>query len=371
MLVKAALQAHAEQQIGRFLKVHKSAHKKFVGASEIGMCLRRIGFAKQMTAPIENWGASRRGVTFEEHFWVPAMRKHYGKNLLFTGKQQKSLIWGNLRATPDGLLVNQPRDVLKSLGVDDIGPSRCIVLDCKSIDPRINLATVKPEHEFQVQVQMALMRITTKYRPDYALVSYTNASFFDDVVEFAVRYDPGVFAQAKQRAATVLKTKTLSELAPEGWITGGAECKYCPFEAPCREMRGEVPLRESTGNLAPGFLEKIIALAREERHWNTIICGAEEEQRKMQHEIKELLRAHDLHRISHDGIVVVWSPVKGRPALDMPALKIAAAKLGLDIQQFETVGQPTDRLTVTIKQQETPARKSRSVSQNQIDQPPT
>jgi hypothetical protein len=71
----------------------------------------------------------------------------------------------------------------------------------------------------------------------------------------------------------------------------------------------------------------------------------------MQHEIKEVLRAHGLNRISHDGITIVWSPVKGRPSFDMPALKTAAAEFGFDIQQFETVGQPTDRLTVTIKEQ--------------------
>ena len=49
----------------------------------------------------------------------------------------------------------------------------------------------------------------------------------------------------------------------------------------------------------------------------------------------------------HDGIVVIWSPVKGRIAFDMPAIREAAEKLGLNIQQFETVGDPTDRLVIT------------------------
>jgi hypothetical protein len=346
-IVKPALQAFAQRRVKAFLK-KRYQPKKFVGASEIGQCIRRIAFAKSNATVTENWGASQRGVTFEDHFWVPAMRAAYKKNLLYTGTQQRSLVLGNLRATPDGLLINQKRDALKHLGVDDIGPSREIVLDCKSLDPRINLATAKSEHEFQAQVQLALMGATTKHRPMYALISYVNASFFDDVVEFAIRYDAKVFEQARKRAAQAL-AKPPSELLPEGWIAGGDECKYCPFAEPCRQMRGDMPTKDVSGNLSKGILEMLAELARNERQWHAKASASEDEQRKIQHQIKELLRAHGLNRIEHDGITIVWSPVKGRPSLDMPALKSAAAKIGLDVQQFETVGQPTDRLTVTIK----------------------
>jgi hypothetical protein len=44
---------------------------------------------------------------------------------------------------------------------------------------------------------------------------------------------------------------------------------------------------------------------------------------------------------------VTWSPVKGRPSWNFPALRSAAAAAGLDLQSFETVGEPTDRLVVT------------------------
>ena len=352
MLVKPALQAHAEKQIKQFHRTRGVSREKLVGASEVGLCLRRIKFAKVVTMPPEGWGATQRGTNFEMNYWVPAMRKHYGKNLLYSGSQQRSLIHGQLRATPDGLLIHQKRNALKDLGVDDIGPSGEIVLDCKTIDPRINLSTPKPEHEFQIQVQMALFNITTRHRPRYGVLSYVNASFFDDVVEFAVKYDPAVYEQARSRAAQVLKPKILPlDLPPEGWIAGGKECNWCPFAAPCQELRGEVPDAVTTiGNFEQGLLDRIAVLAREERRLDATASGIEETQRKIQHEIKELLRVHGLNRIAHDGITVVWSPVKGRPSFDMPALRAAAAKLGLDIQTFETVGQPTDRLTITIRQ---------------------
>jgi CRISPR/Cas system-associated exonuclease Cas4 (RecB family) len=354
MIVQPALQAHAAQQIKNFLKSRRHTQSHYVGASEIGLCLRRTKFTKVSKQIIidgsaEGWGASQRGKTFEDHFWVPAMRKRYGKNLLYSGKQQHSLVRGDLRATPDGLLINQKRNALQDLHVDDIGPSGEIVLDCKTIDPRINLSTPKPEHEFQSQIQLALLRLTTKHRPDYAVISYVNASFYDDVVEFAIRYDASVYETAKKRAALIKKAKVPDALPPEGWIAGGKECEYCPFATACQEMRGDVPSVSKADNLDKGLLVKIVELAREEKRWDAKASASEEEQRKMQHQIKELLKAHGLNRITHDGIVVVWSPVKGRISFDMPALRAAAAKLGLDIQHFETVGQPTDRLVITEK----------------------
>jgi len=44
------------------------------------------------------------------------------------------------------------------IGIEDIGPSCCVVLECKSIDPRANIDEVKPEHLYQVQVQLGLIR---------------------------------------------------------------------------------------------------------------------------------------------------------------------------------------------------------------------
>jgi hypothetical protein len=356
-LVKPALQAHAEMRNKQFQKARGRFYQKYVGASEVGMCIRRIGFAKTRKTLTDSWGAAERGKNFEDHYWLPAMRKRFGKNLLYAGKQQVSLIHGQLRATPDGLLINQPRDILKSLRVDDIGPSRSIVIDCKSIDPRINLAEAKPEHEFQIQIQMALMRITTKHRPDYGVLSYTNASFFDDVVEFAFKYDPGVFEQAKRRAALALNARDPDVLSPEGWIAGGKECEYCPFASECQAMRSAVPQgNKPPSNIDRGVTEKLMALVMEERRLHAMAGELEIEHRKMQYEIKSVLKAHGLNRIESGDIVVVWSPVKGRPSFNFPALKSAAEAAGFNIQQFETVGEPSDRLTVTIKNEAKPRR---------------
>jgi CRISPR/Cas system-associated exonuclease Cas4 (RecB family) len=296
-----------------------------------------------------SWGAARRGSTFESHFWLPAMRRAYGDKLLFTGGRQLTMVHGDLRATPDGLLIEQPRNVLKDLGVPDIGPSQCVVVECKTIDPRIKLAEAKPEHVFQAQIQLGLFRRTTAYRPDVAVISYTNASFFDDIVEFVVAYDDAVFEQGRRRAATIKQSTDPAQLKPEGWIGGGAECKYCPFVTPCTAIRTghEMPV-ESDNTVDPVWLVKITDLAKRERQIATRISGDTEIQRNMQHELKELLKQAGLRQVAGHGVRIVWSPVKGRPSYDWPALREAATKLGLDIQRYETVGEPTDRLQITV-----------------------
>ena len=221
-IVKEAFDNHA-----RFVRRgFKSDRMKTVGASEIGLCSRKIWYVKHNAARdveyVDGWGAARRGVTFEKQFFVPAMRKHYGANLIDTGAQQKRHVDKYLSATPDGILINQKRNLLAGLMVPDIGEGKCILLECKTIDPRINLSEPKGEHVFQAQVQLGLVRKLTKYKPKYCVLVYTNASFFDDNVEFVIEFNPEVFARAEQRAKAIILARDASELKPEGWIDGAS-----------------------------------------------------------------------------------------------------------------------------------------------------
>ena len=357
MLTRPALQEHVSRQREIYRKKTKRSGI-YVGASEVGLCIRRVWYAKQQRLTLNpkhaddptSWGAARRGSTFENYFWVPAMRKAYGDRLLFTGRQQQTMIYEDLRATPDGLLIRQKRDALTALGVSDIGPSRCVVLECKTIDPRIPLERAKPEHVFQAQIQLGMFRRTTEYKPDYALISYTNASFFDDIIEFVVEYDDAIFLQGLARAKQIKQATDPVQLKPEGWICGGQECNYCPFVKPCTAIRTgrEMPLSESAAAVDPGWLVRVTDLAKREREIATRVSADGEAQRNIQNEIRELLREAGLRQVTGHGISITWSPVKGRPSIDMKALKDAASKLGLDIQKFETVGDPTDRLIIRV-----------------------
>jgi hypothetical protein len=167
------------------------------------------------------------------------------------------------------------------------------VVEAKTVDPRINLSEPKMPHVFQVMVQLGLFRKLTKYKPDYGVIVYTNASFFDDVVEFVVRFDPAVFANAERRANRIMISSTAADLKPEGWIKGGDECKYCPFTKSCGSIRGGVPVNDKVAD-DPQFIEETIDLARQEREAKAILEQAEEDHKELQEKIKTHLRRRGL-----------------------------------------------------------------------------
>ena len=120
-----------------------------VGASEVGQCARRVFYGKNSGDPVygassdedyaDPWGAALRGRLFEDYFWVPALRARFGAELLCAGDQQQTFVSGFLSATTDGLLIDQSHDALASLGIAGIGGDGSIVVECKTIDPRIKL----------------------------------------------------------------------------------------------------------------------------------------------------------------------------------------------------------------------------------------
>jgi hypothetical protein len=328
-----------------------------IGASEIGQCIRKIFYVKNVDDPayaiqrdagyVDNWGAQQRGATFEQAFWVPALRTKYGDRLKFAGDAQRSFESGYLSATPDALLTDVPADILAELGVPNIA-SDCLLLEAKTVDPRVKLDGPKPEHRYQVIVQLGLVRELTPFAPEYAVISYADASFWSEITEFAVRFEPDVYENAKARAAKVMTARQASELAPEGFITGGHECRYCPFAKTCGIARHTVP-ELSSAAVDPQFVAEAHDLAVEAKRSQSAVADAETQLRNVQHEIRERLRAKGLRRVAGDDFSIVWSPVKGRQSFDVPALKAAAIAAGVDVNQFETTGEPTDRLDVRVR----------------------
>jgi len=330
-----------------------------VGASDVGQCARKISWQKMEGDPeyqaardpdfVEGWGAAVRGSTFETHFWLRALRARFKKKLHYAGKGQRTLVSGFLSATPDALLAQLPRDVLSPLGVPDIGPSSELVLECKTVDPRTKLDEPKPEHVLQAQVQLGLFRETTKHRPDYALLSYVNASFWDDVTEFPVHFDPGIYENAQARATAIMLSRTAEELRPEGWIAGGSECNYCPFTRACGRERHAVPNGEDF-QVPSQLLAEFSDIAHDVKDLQRKAEVATSNLRGAQHELKERLRLHNLRRIAGDGFSITWSAVKGRPSYDIPAIREAAAAAGVDLTKFERTGEPSDRLEVRVNE---------------------
>lgn len=370
MSIKAAINEYGET-IGRDFSHDRT---KTVGASEIGLCMRRTCMTKKklptdaelaaaerkkvkktpqklrkdmrgaMAEPA-NWGAHVRGSMIEKHLWVPAMRKRFGKAFVMGGEDQKTLMKGPLSATPDGLVVGMGHDVLKELGYK-VAPkvSRDIVVECKSIDPRVNLVEEKAENAFQVQVQMGLIRDLTKFKPDMAVISYVDASFWHEVAEFVVPFDAQAYAGAEIRAGKILNAEP-TDLKPEGWITGGKECGWCPYAKQCTVMRGGVPESEGPTD-DPQFVAEIIDLCKQA---NRIQVKAKDDAsafRDIQNQIKDRLREKGVRKIPG---IVNWFNVKGRENYDVDAMIEALEKKKVDTEQFREAGEPTNSLMVDKK----------------------
>ncbi len=346
-MIKATLDAYAASSRRQW----QTDRSQTVGASEIGGCARRVAFSKTVDDPVsrveqdddfeDSWGAARRGNLIEDHLFVPAVRARFGAAALFTGDEQRTFTSGFLSATPDGLLIEQPRNALAHLGIADI-EGDAIDLDCKSIDPRTRLTGPKPENVFQVQVQMGLIRETTNFRPGYAVISYIDASFLDRVTEFAVRFDPGVYETAKDRARQIMTAAHGKDLRPEGIMAGGADCRWCPFTRQCGTIRAaRVPkdVVDMPADVA-SLVTQQAALAKDKAA-DVEMLEAEIAQHKER--IRDALEGAGSKGLPG---VAQWTAVKGRSGWNNDAIRKAAAAAGIDLEPYRTVGDPSDRLTL-------------------------
>lgn len=230
-------------------KTWKHDRKKSVGASEAFGCMRKSWFGKRgekfgYTRDPEyhdSWGAVRRGDLLENYHVVPAVRsglERRGLDLIMEGDNQDTIIDGVSSATLDGLIIDPtgaklPKDFLAYYGIPEIDDDS-VVLEMKSFDPRITIAQEKAIHRGQTQMQMGLIRETTKYKPRYAVVLYVNASWIDDIRCFIVEWDEDVYNIGRKRAEQVFATEDPATLMAEGKLDG--MCDYCPFKRSCDQV---------------------------------------------------------------------------------------------------------------------------------------
>ena len=319
-----------------------------IGASEIGACLRKTWFGKN-DAPHDpdyhdRYGARLRGNLIEDHYWYPGLQAALPSDvhLKMGGADQRTIVDGYLSATPDGVLAGLPRDCLSHLGIEDIGASCCVAVECKSIDPRADLRTARSHHAFQTQVQMGLLRAHTPYKPNYAIISYVDASFIDEISEFVIAFDPAIYKAAQDRSNLIMRTTDPLDLMPEGKLAGGAECRYCPWASHCAQVTVAGIPSDNPKQLGDNAMAELKALRDAERVLSERCDATEAEHSKAKFDITEFLRANDVRRVTGEGWSVQWSPTKGRETVDLKAAEAA----GLDLSPFKKVGEPGARLMI-------------------------
>lgn len=324
-----------------------------LGASETFDCIRKVWFAKNGTPKDEDyeesWGAMQRGDVMENHFVVPALKHGVGTvpgaRLLGSGKKQKTLVLGQNSATPDGLIVGLQPEALAKYGVEDI-EADCIVVEIKSIDPRVNLVEEKAIHRGQVHMQLGLIRELTPYKPVYAVILYVESSFFDNIKPFIVKFDERKFQRGQIRAEQLFKTKDPGQLPPEGKFDGA--CKYCPFKDACAAATlGIMPTKEETERRLMQVPEdaELKALAVEHERLRAAKDAAEAEYEQQREKIRQHLTAVRSRGEKHGNWKVSWFSQKGRKKLDKERL---VAETGIDLSLYEVEGTGFDKLVVSV-----------------------
>lgn len=323
-----------------------------IGASEVFACLRRVT-ADKLEWPHDpdyssSRGAMRRGDIIENEVFVPAMQAGtatIGSTLTRAGTKQQTIVDGYLSATPDGLVTGLRRDCLAHLGVPDIG-SDCVVTECKSYDPRVSITSPKEEHQGQTIVQMGLIRHATRHRPNFAIVAYVNASFLDDVEQFVVPYDQGIYDAAYARTIKIMGTDDPWTMPPEGKIAGGKECDYCPIAGQCAaQLAGRVPGTEAAAfAFETADAVQLETLVVEHRRAKLAETTALRQAAEADEKIKAILRKADRRKAAGAGWTISYYSMPGRASLDRDAL----TKAGVDLSDFEKAGKPSEVLRVNF-----------------------
>lgn len=328
-----------------------------MGASEAFGCIRKAFFDKfgeelgyePDPKYVESWGAMKRGDLIEDHWVVPVVEEQLvnqipsAKLFLAGANDQMTYVSGYNSATPDGLITDLPRDALSNYGVPDI-KTNCILMEIKSIDPRVNLSEAKDIHEGQVQIQMGLMREMTTHRPFFAVVIYVDASFFDNLKVFVVEFDEGTFRAARHRAAALFKAEDPSELAAEGKIDDS--CKYCKWTEMCAEVSKEsIPTSEDQNVFDEEDLFQLRSLAEDEQKISKSIKELEKEKDQLRAQIKQVLVEKDSKRAKGEGFNILYTWQKGRKTLNKARLE---KETGIELSAFEDEGAGFEKLTISL-----------------------
>uniref|UniRef100_A0AB74UGN6 Uncharacterized protein n=1 Tax=Caulobacter phage BL57 TaxID=3348355 RepID=A0AB74UGN6_9VIRU len=351
-------------------KVWKHDRSKTVGASEAFGCLRKVWFAKHDAEKDpdyeQSWGALQRGDLIENHFVEPAVawiaeNLTRDAQLIWGGANQKTLASKDapLTATPDGLMIYADDDALAEYGIASLGtkgdpdsPHACFNLEIKSIDPRVNLKEEKAIHRGQTIIQMGLTRENSFWKPNYAVIIYIDASFFDDIEIFVVPYDHKTFEVAKLRSRVVYDSATAGEVEAEGKYDGS--CTYCPFKVACARTTKAITPTTGEANsktTPPAILEEFERLVAEERCASAAKKAAEVGHKTASEALKSWFHKTGVRVAkSTDGktkVSISW--IKGRKTLDQSAVREALAEHGLNIEDYMKEGEGHGRLSISEK----------------------
>ena len=322
-------------------------------ASEAFACIRKAWFDKRGEDSgykpnadfVQSWGAAERGNIMEAHWVVPVMETENPPGTKFhfgTGEDQVTYVYGPNSATPDGLFTGCSSDALILYGIPDI-ESDCFMLEIKSIVPRSNLKEEKDVHHGQVQQQLGIMRSMTEYKPMYAIILYVDASFYDQITVFPVKFDETYWRSARLRAKALNAAEKPGDLRAEGILMEA--CTYCKWTTECAKVNQSlVPTKEQKDPFTPDEMDTLRDLVFKERAAAAAEKQAKAEKEDLRVDIKDMLSTAQTKRAGDGTFKVSWVWQKGRESLDTAAVKEA----GIDLEPFKKTGNGFEKISISV-----------------------
>lgn len=344
-----------DQYAAKNEKVWDHDRSTTLGASEAFGCLRKAWFDKRGEdaghepddQSESSWGAMERGNIMEEHYVVPVLETFNPEGTKFhfgTNEDQVTYVYGDNSATPDGLYTSCSRNALSLYGIEDL-ESDCFMVEIKSIDPRSNLTEEKEIHHGQVQQQLGIIRRMTKYKPVYAVILYVNASFYDDITVFVVKYDPDYWRSARSRAKALNAATDAKDIKPEGIIMDA--CGFCKWTTACSKInQAAVPTKEVKSAFNEAQLDELAEIARRERAADAAIKAAQADRDDARAELKEYLARAGTKKAKDDRFSVSWIWQNGRETVDQKAME----EDGIDVSKYKKRGNGFEKMTVSYSE---------------------
>jgi CRISPR-associated exonuclease Cas4 len=242
--------------------VHLGDRTQYIGASEIGSCLRRVVFSKLHPEPFDQASMGRMiaGKAMENEV-VQLVRLALNGRLRNTGRVQLDLQHPTLpfRAHPDGRIISG-FDGLDGDGILEVKTASA------STFKRFQNDGLPQNYLDQVQAQMGLSGLT------WAMVVLVSRENLAEMTTFTIRFDPEHYARLEERAAramSVLTSGVQTQNNIQNELPGEPDrgfCHTCPYSENCavfqaqREAgkRGEIP--EVTRLQLECQLEELVSL---------------------------------------------------------------------------------------------------------------
>lgn len=348
-----------------------------VGASEAFKCIRALACDKRHVewgiepdADFEeDWGATARGNLIENYHVVPALNYAMPEEITleFAGEEQNTVVFEKNSCTPDGLFTGIPVGPvrIKAGGIVIEIPmvrTGCMGLEIKSIDPRATLEEEKKVHHGQTQIGLGILNETTEWKPEHWLILYFDASFLSKMTPFLVEYDPNVFKSARMIANAVYTRESIHDFEPEGKFTG--ECDRCKWKDACGEaiLSRYYEQTDDTEDQDPVVLAAFEPIAEEYRQKKAAAEEADEELKRVQQRVKDMLLEHKRRKVSGTTWGFTWFTKKGAVRTNY---KRAAEDAQIDLTPYQERGPETEQLKFTpksgaVKEKKTRIKKGKS-----------